>query len=44
MISFYIYSAADMIIGWVAAVDGDLAWALARLTQPESAYLVVIPI
>jgi hypothetical protein len=39
MRGFYVFDSADRLIGSVIAIDGDVAWLLARHAQPNAAYL-----
>ncbi len=40
MQTYYCYNTSNRIIGLVTAANGDEAWAMARLVQPEVSYLV----
>ena len=39
MQTYYCYNASGRMIGTVSAINGDEAWAMAKLVQPDVAYL-----
>jgi hypothetical protein len=40
MCGFYCINRNGKICGWVGAIDGDTAWLLARLVNPDVDHLV----
>ena len=39
METYYCYNPLGKVIGVVTAINGDEAWSMARLVQPDVAYL-----
>ncbi len=39
MQTYYCYDCNGRVIGVIAAINGDEAWAMAKAVQPEVAYL-----